>query len=499
MTVKKCCRRSGTGNLDLDLDKVEVNCVEPEVAADRDEDMSYLKGIPDDITIYHILTKLPWTAMFPISRVNSRWRRLVKSRQLYNARVITCRGQTLVPIMHRAPMYGSPVYAPSGKLSPVVKEESLHNEAMSVYDPVMESWHLLPPVPPLVAGIPEGCGCVCLNGKIYVLGGLHASQRANSFSDTTKLGLPADNYDKGSRKDVYSLDLAAGDTTWTKCADMNCGRAWFHCGVNDGNIYVFWGVNGSGGTKGFERAVVEVEVYDPEQDLWDIVAPVPCPDLVKYSMVNKFATVGETFVIHSYFCCKDGGRITVEHTYDTGKDEWKIVQHAKGEAAADRTDAFVTMNQKLYTIDPKNSTLKVYNEDSGSWSSAFVSVLWEFLDPTIEPMPFRPYLQGLLGLSSFLGMCPEQQLYNNNSTPTFKDVQEVLALTVVRSDLKDVTIVGLTRTTDIITQFRNYPVQLALFTGKWSGHDQLQIVFQEIECPHTLLDWQKFSFCPLQL
>lgn len=84
----------------------------------------------------------------------------------------------------------------------------------------------------------------------------------------------SDNGAKVSRKEVYSLDLAAGDTTWTKCADMTWAKAWFHCDVNDGNIYAFWGVEKwtTDARNLFQNAVTEVEVYDPEEDLWDRVA-----------------------------------------------------------------------------------------------------------------------------------------------------------------------------------------------------------------------------------
>lgn len=231
-----------------------------------------------------------------------------------------------------------------------------------------------------------------------------------------------------------------------------------------------------------------------------------CPDIVKDNVVNKFGTVGKTFIIHSYFRF-DGTApgLLVEHTYDTDKDEWKVVQHANGQTYPS-TNALVTINHKLHTFNPRNSTPHGDDEEaSSSFTSACLSVSWQFLSSMPEPMPFSPevqYLQRLSGLLNFSGIQLRGQ--PQSSQPRAKEVREVLTLTFVESGLKDGpgTLVSLTRTTrdHARTQlFGDCSEELALFSGKWSGMDKVHIVMQEIDCPHTLLDWQNYALHPLHL
>lgn len=113
-------------------------------AAVRGKEGNFLMGIPDEITLYHIFTKLPWTAIFPVSPVNRKWRKVVKSRQLYDARVSAGCTKTLIPIVHRAPRYGTHVYASCWNSKRTTEEEILREGAMSLFDPVLETWNLLP-------------------------------------------------------------------------------------------------------------------------------------------------------------------------------------------------------------------------------------------------------------------------------------------------------------------------------------------------------------------
>jgi hypothetical protein len=90
--------------------------------------------------------------------------------------------------------------------------------AISVYDSVRNSWHLLPPIPSGINGVPEECGCVSLGGKLYIIGGRGRG--------------PLELRDK-----VYAFDFV-GKARWKQCASMITGRAAVACEAKDGKIYV---------------------------------------------------------------------------------------------------------------------------------------------------------------------------------------------------------------------------------------------------------------------
>lgn len=67
------------------------------------------------------------------------------------------------------------------------------------------------------------------------------------------------------------MDLKDQDGTWIYKATMHLPRAAFGCTLgNDGRIYVFGGI----ATSGF---IPDCEVYDPNQDEWSQIVPLPMP------------------------------------------------------------------------------------------------------------------------------------------------------------------------------------------------------------------------------
>lgn len=158
------------------------------------------------MTIDHILTKLPWTALFfTLPAVSSAWRQAIRSHQVHNARLRTQTCRTLVAIIHQTLVRKKASVA--GPLpSDSATEEFEHALAISLYDPSLDRWYLLPSIEGVDRGIPYACECVCLEGRVYIFGGY------GNFCPTNA---------------VYVLDLAAGLGLWRRCASMRTARVGF--------------------------------------------------------------------------------------------------------------------------------------------------------------------------------------------------------------------------------------------------------------------------------
>jgi hypothetical protein len=59
-----------------------------------------LPGIPDEITMHHILLKLPWKAFFKLAVVNRAWLKRIRSKQVYDLGVATKSTDTLYLAMN---------------------------------------------------------------------------------------------------------------------------------------------------------------------------------------------------------------------------------------------------------------------------------------------------------------------------------------------------------------------------------------------------------------
>lgn len=204
----------------------------------RFADEQLLPGIPNDITLDHICPKLPWRAFRILSPVSRAWRKQIQDYELYDARVRSHSTERFVVLSHSA------------------RSGGFH--AISLYSTRGKACYRLPPIPGLNRGVPRGCQCVSLNGKIYVLGG-EGDEESNGV-------------------EVYVLDLA-GQREWGRCADMQQSRKKMGCGVLDGKIYVCGGIY-------HDSPVLEAEVYDPTENSWSSIAPMKTPR-VHHQVVAK--------------------------------------------------------------------------------------------------------------------------------------------------------------------------------------------------------------------
>ncbi|BBM98935.1 hypothetical protein Mp_1g17330 [Marchantia polymorpha subsp. ruderalis] len=322
------------------------------------EEQSLVPGISNELTIDRILTKVPWKTLYVLQSVSIAWRSAIYNRRVYDARVRNTATQTLVGLIHRAPV-------------PKSGEPSLDNLyirtmdhdtrtaavpwwsqfAISLYDPVDKSWHQLPPIPHVRSGIPIRCGCVFLGGKLYVLGG---DEQCNSRT----------------RNEVYMFDLVAGPGEWQPCASMLSRRSDFPCGVIDGNILV------SGGSAG-----LEAEMYDPKEDLW-----LPIADLLNLRTNHTMVTLDEQLYVLGgavrYETEDDDGSVDIyadadfAEVYDPAKNRWKEVPQVL-DGVGDHT--LVVVDGKLYDFRHEAVDVTVYDVNTNSWTLS-QPICWDALE-----------------------------------------------------------------------------------------------------------------------
>ncbi|BBN16008.1 hypothetical protein MPTK1_7g02760 [Marchantia polymorpha subsp. ruderalis] len=272
----------------------------------RDHVGSLFPGIPDDIAIEHILTKVTWKSLCMLSTVSRGWRLAIQSRQVHRARMRNNSTRTLVSTAH-------------------LRKDNT-GFAISLYDPAEFRWLLLPPIPDIRGGIPYGCGCVVLDGNLYVVGGLD---------------------DEKPRIDVYKLDLAACKRVWEKCATMRQGRRHFPCVVKDDKIYVFE-----------PRVTFSGEVFDPQRNEWtdfgDISALASPPG--PWRMTSIAATVDEEIFVHAE---------ELYQVYNTYTGAWRQVPYPDY-ADEPWRHTLVVVDGQLYDLLP--DSVQVYSVSTDSWT-----------------------------------------------------------------------------------------------------------------------------------
>jgi hypothetical protein len=118
-----------------------------------------------------------------------------------------------------------------------------------VLDPVRYTWTVLRHMPDFPTGVPLFCECVCFNGKLVLMGGLHPQ-----------------NWHEMSKR-VYIFDFVSAK--WLRGADMPTRRIGFACSVcsSTGLIYV-------AGGKDDQNDLLTVEAYNVEEDKWETLSPM---------------------------------------------------------------------------------------------------------------------------------------------------------------------------------------------------------------------------------
>ncbi|CAM6107059.1 unnamed protein product [Calypogeia fissa] len=298
----------------------------------EDGNEQLLPGIPDEITLGHVVPKLPWRASYILVSVSRRWQQAVRSGRVYDARIRSSATETLVAIVATPSQYDR------------------RDFQISLYSMSDKCCYQLPPFP-VFGRIPRACQCVILDGKIYVLGG------------------EVHNYDSWS--EVWVFDLV-GQRGWKKCANMHKSRSHFGCAVKDGRIFVFGGGDHSGS-----------EVYDPKENTWFLLAP-----MLSQRSDHRVAAFGEGLTVYGgYFFSFEpdlsatidvDDRPTVLEVYDPVADEWR----ARDALGSEFLESAVFRAQgKFYSVTEDG--IDIYDDDEGTWSHRYSNSF-----PTLEPEDF---------------------------------------------------------------------------------------------------------------
>lgn len=242
-----------------------------------DQHQQLLPGIPDEITLNKICTKLPWRAVYILSFVSPVWQRATRSRQVYEVRVRSQATETLVV------------------LGRIVNTKSFSFDLYSLQDKVC---YPLPWLTQLEGIRSWGCKCISLDGKVYAMG---------RITDQSKTG-----------EEVCVLDVMAGHWGWRNCADMQARRERFGCGVMDGKIFVIGGTNYDE-----DHETGSSEVYDPVTNVWSSIPPMKSPRIR-----HHVATLGDELYVYGGLCPTrhDDSEMLHEEIYSPIKNEWRQVE-----------------------------------------------------------------------------------------------------------------------------------------------------------------------------
>ncbi|CAM6120032.1 unnamed protein product [Calypogeia fissa] len=308
----------------------------------NEQEQQLLPGIPDEVTLKRISPKVPWKDLQILSAVSRGWRQSIQSRLVYDSRVRASSTETLV--LHSR------------------DHCKLGNPRLALYSVKDERCYELPPIPGVSneVGIPLGCQCIALNGKVYVLGGFGG------------LDFPS----KG--KEVYVLDMAMAGQ-WKRCASMKSGRSDFACGAKDGKIYVFGGFFLGGCVSGSE-------VYNREKNSWSSILP-----MASLRDFHDVTSLGEKLFVHGGSCYmpRDAGLAnqsefsSFSEIYDPVNDAWTVVgpSHLYGPGAL-----FEAQGKPHWM-----NGLGIHAYDNGSWKYVHSnSFPIHGMGPKFGPVTFSP-------------------------------------------------------------------------------------------------------------
>jgi hypothetical protein len=189
-----------------------------------------LPGLPNDVTLAHITTKINWDSVMVLSNVSHTWKQVVEGRLVHDTRVRR----------HCAKTYDVTYCSPP--FLAISRNLNLHSDGNAFIKRTGGSR----------AAFRSPCAThfVVLDGRVYSLG-----IWIGTISDQSIISL------KYASAEVYVLDLAACSKQWVRCAPMNEARSEFVCGVKNGEMHVVGGWNGN-------RHINTEEAYDPNSNTW---------------------------------------------------------------------------------------------------------------------------------------------------------------------------------------------------------------------------------------
>ncbi|CAM6095294.1 unnamed protein product [Calypogeia fissa] len=297
--------------------------------------------LPDEITLDKIAPKLSWIDFRSLALVSRAWLHAIRSHQVYEARVRAHSTETFVMI----------------RFSPC-----LSRDAIALYSMRENIYYELAPVPQCGRGIPSISKFVSSKGKVFTVGGRCLCQQ------------------------VQVLDLA-GQRGWRQCASMLEPKLVFGFGSDaDGKIYVMGGMCNA-------KLVCGSEVYDPKEDTWSRMKPMPSLRTHQFvSLVREelfvhggriyrpsFNILLERYLRDPDYQADNPGDVTkdanLSEIYNPVTDEWRTLQPFRPTGQREREVVFVAKG-KLYCMT--HQSIDVYDMDTNSWTQLHSNSFDEF-------------------------------------------------------------------------------------------------------------------------
>eukprot|EP00897_Mesotaenium_endlicherianum_P004205 jgi/Mesen1/3812/ME000206S02985 len=263
-----------------------------------------LPGLPDDLATLCLL-RLPRASHLRLGQVSRSWSALLRGEFYFSKRSQLGLAEPWLCVRFR---------------------DKHFTNTCRTFDPLTDTWHPMPPLPPEVRGV----GSAVAGGKLYVLGGWREAACALSA--------------------VHCFDFRTH--RWQRMADMATPRCYMVWGTIDDKIYVAAGM--SRPTLQPEWEITSVEVYDPGADTWRFVAPM---------------------TVHSRLACAitHGGKLLVGgmgrtrpqsflQVYDPVRDEWSALSQREHELSV--FSCIVECRQRLFRL---RSHLQVWEPEQSKW------------------------------------------------------------------------------------------------------------------------------------
>lgn len=257
--------------------------------------------------------------------------------------------------------------------------------------PTPNSWTTMAPIQGKFSGT---LGTAVVNGKIYFLGS-GINQQYDPVTNTWTNRTPSPTFVYGyeswaavaaCQNKIYVIGVGVNEVydpetdTWENRTSMPIQRYALEANVVDGKIYVISGQIPAG--LGVIDASNANEVYDPANDSWTEMAPIPTPVVLYASAVldDKIYIIGG--INHtSYWDRKYNSTMIQVQIYDPKTDQWTQgtpILIGVSAAAASATTGLLAP-KRIYviggnTIDQSGSytyfsdTTQIYDLETGNWS-----------------------------------------------------------------------------------------------------------------------------------
>ncbi|KAF7804737.1 F-box/kelch-repeat protein SKIP30 [Senna tora] len=211
-----------------------------------------IEGLPDEVAL-RCLARVPFYLYPKLELVSRSWREAIHSSELFKAREEAGTSEDLLCVCAFDP-------------------ENL----WQMYDPLRDLWITLPVLPSPIRQLSH-FGVVSTAGKLFVIGG---------GSDAVD-PLTGDHDGSFATNEVWSYDPVVRQ--WAQRASMLVPRSMFACCVLNGKIIV------AGGFTSCRKSISQVEMYEPEKDIW-----IPMPDLHRThnSACSGVVIEGKLHVLH---------------------------------------------------------------------------------------------------------------------------------------------------------------------------------------------------------